>query len=142
MFCGETLFCGYRFRSDIRSHRWLGDRLGCLALSLELVDPRFYHLDTCFCPLGDGVAAWYPAAFDRYAQTAVRGHVADLIEVETGEALRFGCNAVVRGHDIILAEGCPHLATDLERHGYRCHPVAMDEFIKAGGACKCLVLVL
>ena len=50
LFCGETLFAGYRFRSDVRSHQWIGDRIGQEVLPLELVDPRFYHLDTCFCP--------------------------------------------------------------------------------------------
>src|SRR5258708_5811638 len=54
LFCGETLFCGYRFRSDIRSHEIIGERLKRLAISLELVADRFYHLDTCFCSLPDG----------------------------------------------------------------------------------------
>ncbi len=48
LFCGETLFAGYRFRSDVRSHQWVGERLGVEVLPMELVDPRFYHLDTCF----------------------------------------------------------------------------------------------
>ncbi len=51
LFCGETLFAGYRFRSDARGHQWVGERLGVQVLPMELVDPRFYHLDTCFCPL-------------------------------------------------------------------------------------------
>ncbi len=142
LFCGETLFCGYRFRSDIGSHRWIGDRLRCLAISLELIDPRFYHLDTCFCPLGAGRAAWYPPAFDRYAQQAVRGHVPDLVEVEPDEALRFACNAVVLGRQVILPAGCPVLSARLAARGYRCQAIPMTEFLKAGGACKCLVLHL
>ena len=51
LFGGDALFCGYKFRSDIQSHRAVADILGCLVISVELVDPRFYHLDTCFCPL-------------------------------------------------------------------------------------------
>ena len=75
LFGGDALFCGYKFRSDINSHRAVADMLGCLVISVELVDPRFYHLDTCFCPLPDGGAVWFPAAFDEYGQRAIREHV-------------------------------------------------------------------
>ena len=142
LFCGDTLFCGYRFRSDIRSHQWLSDLLGCLAVSLELVDERFYHLDTCFCPLPDGSALWYPAAFDDYGQQAIRQHVRDLIAVAPEEALRFACNAVVMKTEIIMPDGCPRLRATLEQRGYHCHELPMSEFLKAGGACKCLTLLL
>ena len=71
LFCGETLFAGYRFRSDVRSHQWIGERLGVEVLPLELVDPRFYHLDTCFCPLAPDVAIYYPGAFDDYGRSVL-----------------------------------------------------------------------
>ena len=61
LFCGETLFCGYRIRSDVRSHEYLAEKLDCLAISLDLVNDRFYHVDTCFCPLPDGRAFYFPA---------------------------------------------------------------------------------
>jgi N-dimethylarginine dimethylaminohydrolase len=142
LFSDDVLFCGYRFRSDIRSHQWLGDSLKCLAISLELVDERFYHLDTCFCPLGEGRAMWYPAAFDEYGQKAIREHITELIEVPPDEALRFACNAVVIGHDVVLPDGCAKLCHKLSECGHRCHELPMSEFIKAGGACKCLALFL
>ena len=142
LFCGEVLFCGYRFRSDIRSHQRLGEILNCLVISLELVQDRFYHLDTCFCPLPDGGAIWHPGAFDDYGRRAVRRHVKDLVEVPTDEAMHFACNAVVCGQDIVLPDGCPRLAAALEPRGYRPHPLPMSEFLKAGGACKCLTLLL
>ena len=71
LFCGETLFAGYRFRSDVRSHQWIGERLGLEVLPLELVDPRFYHLDTCFCPLAPDLALYYPGAFDEYGRSVL-----------------------------------------------------------------------
>src|SRR2546423_7244386 len=89
LFGGDTLFCGYKFRSDIQSHRAVADMLGCLVISVELVDPRFYHLDTCFCLLPDGSAIWFPAAFDEYGQRGLRGHVSDLIDVEAAAAKTF-----------------------------------------------------
>lgn len=49
LFCGKELYAGYGFRSDARSHIWMGEQLGVEVLPLELIDPRYYHLDTCFC---------------------------------------------------------------------------------------------
>ena len=142
LFSGDTLFCGYKFRSDIQSHRAVADLLGCLVISIELVDPRFYHLDTCFCPLPDGSAIWFPAAFDEYGQRAIRGHISDLIDVQEEEAKTFCCNAVVLDRDIVLPEGAPNLVRSLEDRGYICHQLPMSEFLKAGGACKCLTMFL
>ena len=142
LFGADVLFCGYKFRSDIKSHRAVAEMLGCLVVSVELVDPRFYHLDTCFCPLPDGGAIWFPSAFDEYGQHAIREHVADLIEVAPEEAMHFSCNAVVIERDIVLPQGAPKLAEALTKREYRCHELPMTEFLKAGGACKCLTLFL
>jgi arginine dihydrolase len=142
LFCGDVLFCGYRFRSDVRAHRFIGELLKCLVVSVELVEERFYHLDTCFCPLPDGSAIWYPPAFDSYGQRAIREHVKGLIEVEADEAARFACNAVVLDREVVLPAGCPKLGGALTERAYRLHALEMTEFIKAGGACKCLTLFL
>jgi len=140
LFCGDILFCGYRFRSDVRSHQVLGEMLGRLAISVELVQDRYYHLDTCFCPLRDGGAIWFPHAFDEYGQKAIRHHVQDLVDVSPEEAAHFACNAVVLSQDIVLSDRTPKLCGALAARGYRTHPLSMTEFIKAGGACKCLTL--
>jgi N-dimethylarginine dimethylaminohydrolase len=142
LFCGDVLFCGYRFRSDIRSHQIIGEQLKKLVISVELVKDRFYHLDTCFCPLPDGSAMWHPEAFDEYGQRAIRNHIPDGIEVKAEEAAHFACNAVVLEKRIVLPEGCPKLCAALNERGYETHPLPMSEFLKAGGACKCLVLLL
>lgn len=142
LFCGETLFAGYRYRSDARSHQWIGEHFGVETLPLELVDPRFYHLDTCFCPLADGEAIWYPGAFDLYGGKVIQARVARLIEVSADEAASFSCNAVVCGRSVVLNDGSPRLARDLERAGYRVFPLPLGEFIKAGGSAKCLTLRL
>jgi N-dimethylarginine dimethylaminohydrolase len=142
LFAGDVLFCGYKFRSDINSHRAVAEMLGCLAVSVELVDPRFYHLDTCLCPLPDGAAVWFPAAFDEYGQRAIYEHVSELIDVAEEEAKHFCCNAVVLERDVVLPEGAPKLVSALRDRGYRCHELPMSEFLKAGGACKCLVMFM
>src|SRR5687768_2932304 len=89
LFCGTILFAGYRIRSDVRGHQHLGQILQRLVLPLELVDPRFYHLDTCFCPLAPGEAIYFPKAFDAYGQKVLKTHIPKLLEVEESEAARF-----------------------------------------------------
>jgi N-dimethylarginine dimethylaminohydrolase len=142
LFCGETLLAGYRFRSDARAHQWVGDRLGVEVLPLELVDPRFYHLDTCFCPLAEGEAIYYPGAFDDYGRSVLRDRIGRLIPVSAEEAVSFSCNAVVVGRTVILNEGTPKLTRSLAEGGYEVRPLRLTEFIKAGGSAKCLTLRL
>ncbi len=142
LFCGDTLFAGYRFRSDARGHQWIGERLGVEVLPLELVDPRFYHLDTCFCPLAEGEAIYYPGAFDEYGRSVLRAQVPRLIEVSADEAASFSCNAVVIGRTVVLNVGAPKLQRALESSGYAARPLCLTEFIKAGGSAKCLTLRL
>ena len=142
LFGRDVLFCGYRFRSDIRAHHFLAELLNILVISVELRDARFYHLDTCFCPLPDGTVMWYPEAFDEYSQRAIREHSSGLIEAPPEEAAQFACNAVALDRHIILPTGCPELCRALTDRGYHTHELPMSEFIKAGGACKCLTLFL
>jgi N-dimethylarginine dimethylaminohydrolase len=142
LFCGETLFAGYRFRSDARSHQWIGDRLGVQVLPLELVDPRFYHLDTCFCPLAEDAAIYYPGAFDDYGRSVLKDRVGTLIEVSADEATSFSCNAVVVGQTVVLNAETPKLSRVLVEAGYSVRPTSLTEFIKAGGSAKCLTLRL
>lgn len=142
LFCGETLFAGYRTRSDASSHQWVAKALEVQVLPLELVNPRFYHLDTCFCPLAPGVALYYPEAFDTYGRRVLHTHVPNLIAVNEAESFRFGCNAVVVGKTVVHNSQCPQLAADLIRNGYHSIEVELDEFLKAGGSAKCLTLRL
>jgi N-dimethylarginine dimethylaminohydrolase len=142
LFCGATLFAGYRIRSDVQGHQYLAGMLGKQVLPLELVNTRFYHLDTCFCPLAPGEAIYFPGAFDAYGQKVIENSIAKLLPVEETEAHRFGCNAVVIGKTVVLNSGCPKLAAGLEHWGYRTVAVELDEFLKAGGSAKCLTLRL
>jgi N-dimethylarginine dimethylaminohydrolase len=142
LFCGETLYSGYRFRSDARSHQWIAEYLKIENLPLELVDPRFYHLDTCFCPLAENQALYYPGAFDDYGRSVLRNRISNLIEVSAEEAALFSCNAVVVGRTVILNEGAPKLAQTLQSADYSVRALPLNEFIKAGGSAKCLTLRL
>jgi N-dimethylarginine dimethylaminohydrolase len=142
LFCGRTLFAGYRIRSDVGGHQYLAKVLNRQVLPLELINPRYYHLDTCFCPLAPGEALYYPAAFDTYGRKVLETHVPRLLAVTEAEAPRFGCNAVVVGRTVVVNTGCDRLAADLKAWGYSPVAVELDEFLKAGGSAKCLTLRL
>src|SRR5262245_37810262 len=118
LYCGSTLVAGYRIRSDVKSQQMLGDLLRCEVLPLELIDPHYYHLDTCFCPLAPSEAIWYPGAFDDYGRRALAERVATLIPVAPEEAQSFACNAVVVGKHVVTNAGCRKLHAALAERGY------------------------
>ncbi len=137
-------FAGYRQRSDIRVYESLTEIFQKEILPLELTNQRFYHLDTCFCPLSGGELLYFPHAFDEYAQRVIESRFDDSqrLAVPPQEAQRFACNAVCVGHHVVLPSGCPEAMDLLRQRGYQPHPVELSEFLKAGGSAKCLTLAL
>ena len=142
LWFGSTLCCGHGFRTDEEAHAEVAEWSRSSVLSLALVDPRYYHLDTCFCPLDASCALWHPGGFDNEGREKLRMLVSDLIEVPSAEAECFACNAIVLERRVVLPEGCPETSRALQARGFGVQAVPMGEFIKAGGACKCLVLHL
>jgi N-dimethylarginine dimethylaminohydrolase len=142
LFCGDTLFAGYRIRSDVRASQEIGELLQCRVIPLELVLPHYYHLDTCFCPLDSATAIYYPRAFDEYGRKVLQESIPKLIPVGHTEARRFACNAVVVGHTVITNTGCPQLQRQLRARGFDVWETPLSEFVKAGGSAKCLTLRL
>jgi N-dimethylarginine dimethylaminohydrolase len=140
----DIWFGGYRQRSDIEVYPILSERFHREILPLELVDSRFYHLDTCLCPLSGGELLYFPAAFDRYGREVLAARVLaeHRLIVPEQEALKFACNAVCVGKHVVLPAGCPMTEGLLQERGYDTHAVQLDEFIKSGGAAKCLTLAL
>jgi len=142
LFCNDTLFAGYIIRSDAGSMQWTGNYIGCRVLPLQLVNPAFYHLDTCFCPVDTETAIYYPLAFDGYGQKVLQGQIPNLIEVTQTEAAQFACNAVVIGKHVIMNKGCPTLEQNLKDRGFETSSTDLSEFLKSGGSAKCLTLRL
>ena len=143
LWMNRRLVFGFRFRSDAPTHEELASVLNAEVLPVELVDRRFYHLDTCFCPLSPDAVLWYPKAFDRYGRRVIEGLARDLIAVSETDAVRFACNAIVIGRAIVMQAGLSSaLARALTRRGFRVYAIDLSEFLKAGGSAKCLVLRL
>lgn len=144
LFAGENLYSGYITRTDIAAHTYIAYLLNIRIISLELIDERFYHLDTCFCPLEDGYLMYYPKAFDEYGNRIIEHnfHKNKLIPVKEDEALGFCCNAVNIGNKIIMNKTSDRLKNVLAQRDFDIIEIDFSEFIKAGGSAKCLCLRL
>jgi N-dimethylarginine dimethylaminohydrolase len=141
---GSRLWAGHGVRTLQSSHRLLRDLWGVEVISLHLVDPRFYHLDTCFCPLTGGYLLYFPAAFDAKSNAKIEARYPKVrrVAVTEEDALRFACNAINVGRTILLNEISDGLTRRLEARGFQVVQVRLTEFLKAGGAAKCLALRL
>lgn len=151
---GLEFYAGHGFRTNERFYSkyfysYFPDGVRCQ--TLKLVDPYFYHLDTCLCPLPGDFALVYPGAFSPESFEVLSGtnvETADvmggptLIEVPLDEARRFACNAVSVNNSVVIPSGCPETKSKLQNAGYSVYDLDMSEYIRAGGACKCLTLKL
>jgi N-dimethylarginine dimethylaminohydrolase len=141
---GSRLWAGHGVRTVASSHRFLEEAWDVEVIPLRLVDPRFYHLDTCFCPLFEGHLLFFPDAFDAASLVRIEQHYPSdkLIRVSQTDALQFACNAVNVGETIVLNRITDELTGQLQARGFNVVQVSLTEFLKAGGAAKCLVLRL
>ncbi len=139
---GRVILAGHGFRTDQGVQHELEALFGLPVISLRLVDPRFYHLDTALCVLDERTAAYYPAAFDAAGRAALAAHFPELIEASEDDAGVLGLNAVSDGRHVILPAQATGLASTLAAHGFEPVPVDMSEFRKAGGGPKCCTLEL
>ncbi|MBD1895730.1 MULTISPECIES: TIGR00300 family protein [unclassified Coleofasciculus] len=139
---GRWLWAGYGFRSELDSHPLLAKWLDIEVLSLRLMDERFYHLDTCFCPLSGGYLLYYPPAFDSYTNRLIEMRVAPekRIAIEEADAVNFACNAVNIDHVVVMNKASEALKKRLADVGFQVIETPLTEFLKAGGAAKCLTL--
>jgi lysine-ketoglutarate reductase/saccharopine dehydrogenase-like protein (TIGR00300 family) len=139
---GRWLWAGYGFRSELDSHPYLAKWLDIEVLSLRLMDERFYHLDTCFCPLANGYLLYYPPAFDSYSNRLIEMRVPEhkRIAVDEADAINFACNAVNVDQIIIMNKASDELKQRLANVGFQIVETPLTEFLKAGGAAKCLTL--
>jgi len=139
---GRWLWAGYGFRSELDAHPYLAKWLDIEVVSLKLIDERFYHLDTCFCPLTDGYLLYYPPAFDFYSNRTIEMRVPEdkRIALDEPDAVNFACNAVNVDKTVVMNKASDNLKQRLAEIGFEVVETPLTEFLKAGGAAKCLTL--
>jgi N-dimethylarginine dimethylaminohydrolase len=105
---------------------------------MKMTSPWFYHLDTCFCPLSNGDYLIYPEAFETLEHASK--YSGRFIVVDEHDAEQFACNAVCVENNIIMPNCSDELVHNLEKRGYNVYLLDFSEFLKSGGAAKCLTL--
>jgi N-dimethylarginine dimethylaminohydrolase len=139
---GGVVLAGYGFRTSEAAGAEIEDLFGLPVLSLRLVDPRYYHLDTALCVVDSSTVAYYPAAFDDAGRAALASHFAELIEAKDEDAEALGLNAISDGRHVVLPAQARRLAGQIAARGFEPVPVDMSELHKAGGGPKCCTLEL
>ena len=141
---GQWAWTGYGFRTEIEAHADIQRFLDIEVVSIRLTDARFYHIDTCFCPLTDGFLMYHPPAFDYESRLAIESRIPShkRIIVDTMDAGNFACNAINIGDQVVLHRASAPLKARLMLAGFEVTEVELTEFLKAGGSAKCLSLKL
>ncbi|MFJ8692952.1 dimethylargininase [Streptomyces roseolilacinus] len=144
---GRFVLAGTGFRTERAAHREVQEFFGRPVISLDLVDPRFYHLDTALFFLGEedgedggagaGDIAYYPAAFSPGSREVLRRLYPHAVIATEEDALAFGLNSVSDGRHVFVAPQAHGLIDQLAHRGYVPVPVDLSEFRKAGGGIKC-----
>ncbi|MFG2887612.1 dimethylargininase [Streptomyces sp. NPDC048297] len=140
MVLGDTVLAGTGFRTDPRAHTELEEVLGRRVVTLNLVDPRFYHLDTALAVLSDTEVMYYPGAFSPQSLAALRELYPGAVLVDEADADVFGLNAVSDGLHVFLPDTATGLARTLRERGFEPVGVDLSELLKAGGSVKCCTL--
>jgi ornithine--oxo-acid transaminase len=141
---GESLWAAHGVRTCRAAHKHLADAWHMPVRSLHLVDPRFYHLDTCFAPLDGGFLLYFPGAFDAASlvliEAAYPAH--KRIAVDEADATRMACCALNIGKNVFTGELSRDLAQRLFDAGFDVVQLELSEFIKGGAGAKSLALRL
>lgn len=142
LLVGGLLLAGSGFRSDVRSQAHSAAFLDRPIIGLELVDDRYYHLDTALSVLGPQLVMYYPAAFSPYSRAVLRELFPDALLATEEDAESFGLNAVSDGRHVIMPVGADHLVAQLRERGFEVTSLDVSELLMAGGGVKCCTLEL
>jgi len=146
LLVGDTIYAGTGFRSDAASHDELRRIYGCEVVTLRLVDPSFYHLDTAFAVLdsegGPASVAYLPKAFDDASRAILEERFPEAIHVTDADAAVLGLNSFSDGRNVVIASRATDFERQLRERGYVPHGVDLSELLLGGGGVKCCTLEL
>jgi N-dimethylarginine dimethylaminohydrolase len=137
---GKKILLGYGFRTNCQAVKLIAQALKIPVVSLELINPKFYHLDTCLFSPQPEVAFFYPPAFTPETKEKLVAIFPKLLPIKKNEALNWAANSLTTDHQVITQKDNPHFKRQLEELGFRVHTTNANEFTKAGGGIHCLGL--
>ena len=140
----NLFWMGFGHRSERTAVDAVAQTFGLPVVPLQLIDPRFYHLDTALCPLPSGDVIYHAGAFSDEGRLAIAARVpeAKRIVLSEEEAAQFSANAVCVGRTIVMSRCTDALRRRLERRGYQVTATPLDTFLQSGGSAACLTLRL
>lgn len=142
LLVGDTILAASGFRSDTSSHQEIADIYGREVVSLQLVNPSYYHLDTALAVIDSTTIAYLPSAFDEASLTTLRERYPDAIIATEEDAAILGLNSFSDGHNVVIAERATTFAKDLRDRGFNPMGVELSELLLGGGGVKCCTLEL
>ncbi|MDA8887083.1 arginine deiminase-related protein [Pontimonas sp.] len=142
LLVGDTILAASGFRSDTSSHQEIADIYGRDVVSLQLVNPSYYHLDTALAVIDPATIAYLPSAFDEASLSILRERYPDAIIATEEDAAFLGLNSFSDGHNVVIAERATTFAKDLAERGYNPIGVDLSELLLGGGGVKCCTLEL
>ena len=142
LLVGDTILAASGFRSDTSSHQEIADIYGREVVSLQLVNPSYYHLDTALAVIDSTTIAYLPSAFDEASLTILRQRYPDAIIATEEDAAILGLNSFSDGHNVVIAERASTFAEDLRDRGFNPIGVELSELLLGGGGVKCCTLEL
>lgn len=145
LLTSDYLLAGTGFRTDLAAHAEAQELFGRPAITLQLVDPRFYHLDTALCVLGPKATgrpeiAYLPEAFSEGSRRVLERLFPEAIRVAMADGEVFGLNSTSDGQRVVLPVQASGFAVQLISNGYEPVTVDLSELLKAGGGPKCCTL--
>ena len=143
-FKRQLLWGGYGFRSSVQAHEQVSELLDTPIITLELIDDKFYHLDTCLCVLNEKNVLIYPDAFTEEGLKMIHKLFENVIEATKYEAEKlFAVNATCPdGKNVLIQQGCTDVNQKLRDAGFSVHEYSTYEFIKSGGSVFCMKMML
>lgn len=143
-FKRQLLWGGYGFRSSISAYEQISEMLDTPVIALELLDDKFYHLDTCFCVLNEKSVLVYPDAFTDEGLQLIHHFFENVIEASAYEAEKFfAVNATCPdGKNVLIQQGCTDINQKLRDAGFSVHEYSTYEYIKSGGSVFCMKMLL
>jgi N-dimethylarginine dimethylaminohydrolase len=141
-FWNNLIFIGVGYRANQKTCKAIEKMFDRKVIPLQIIDPFFYHLDTCLLPLNEQTVFYYPAAFSKASQNILKKEIPQLLELSREEAMGFCANSVVTDHHVVHQKGIRTFKEKLNKLGYTSVEVDLSEFKKSGGGTHCLTNIL
>src|SRR3954470_9820942 len=132
------LVVGYGPRTEELALKHLATDLGVSVRGVRITHPGMYHMDIGFCPVDESRAMVCPAAYDDASAAALLDLVPEPLVRTEEEGLAFCATSIVIGRTILMPACTDRVRHQLETWGFEVVVVEVGEFLKGGGAVRCM----